>query len=77
MHLLKVLFVALFAFVAVVAGAVAAAVVAAVGLLFFSIRRLLAGRRASPLPPTQGRRYQQPKTGDADVIEVSATEVNR
>ena len=76
MQLLKVLFVALFAVVAVVAGAVAAAVVAAVGLLVFSLRRLLHGRQV-PRPPAQGRPYRQPRKDDADVIEVSATEVNR
>ena len=76
MQLLKVLFVALFAFVAVVAGAVAAAVVAAVGLLIFSVRRLLSGQKVSP-PRPQGRPYRQPRKDDSDVIEVSATEVNR
>ena len=75
MHLLKVLFVAVFAVVAVVAGALAAAVVAAAGLLFFSVRRLLNGRKVR-VSPVQGRRYRQPKS-DADVIEVSATEVHR
>jgi hypothetical protein len=78
MQLLKVLFVALFAIVAVVAGAVAAAVVAAVGLLVFSLRRLLHGQKVShPHPPARGRPYRQPGKDDADVIEVSATEVNR
>ena len=76
MQLLKVLFVALFAIVALVAGAVAAAVVAAVGLLFFSLRGLRSGQKVSP-PQPQGRPYQQPKKDDSDVIEVSATEVNR
>jgi hypothetical protein len=76
MQLLKALFVALLAVVAVVAGAVAAAVVAVVGLLIFSARRLLAGRKVSP-PRPQGRPYRQPRKDDSDVIEVSATEVHR
>jgi hypothetical protein len=79
MQLLKALFVALFTVVAVVAGAVAAAVVAAVGLLVFSLRRLLHGQKISrPPTPAQGRPYRrQPRKDDADVIEVTATEVNR
>jgi hypothetical protein len=78
MHLLKALFVALFTIAAVVAGAVAAAVVAAVGLLFFSIKRFLGGSPTAPAPrPQHVRPYRQPKTGNTDVIEVSATEVHR
>ncbi len=82
MHLLKALFVALFTIAAVVAGAVAAAVVAGIGLLVFSVKRFLGGGPAAPAPrpqsrPQQARPYRQPKSGEADVIEVSATEVHR
>jgi hypothetical protein len=78
MHLLKALFIALFTIAAVVAGAVAAAVVAGIGLLVFSVKRFLGGGPAAPAPrPQQARPYRQPKSSDADVIEVSATEVHR
>lgn len=78
MHLLKALFVALFTIAAVVAGAVAAAVVAAVGLMVLWVRRLLGGPSVTPAPrPRPARPYHQPKSGDADVIEVTATEVHR
>ena len=78
MNLLKALFIALFTIAAVVAGAVAAAVVAAFGMLVYSVKRLLGGSTAAPAPrPRPVRPYRQPKSGDADVIDISATEVHR
>lgn len=78
MQFLKALFVALFTIAAVVAGAVAAAFVGAVGLMVLWVRRLIGGPSVPPAPrPGPVRPYRQPKAGDADVIEVSATEVHR
>ena len=78
MNLLKALFIALFTIAAVVAGAVAAAVVAAFGMLVYSVRRLLGGPTAVPASrPRPVRPYRQPRKGDADVIDISATEVHR
>ena len=74
MRLLKVLFVGIFAAIAVVVGAVAAAVVAAVALLFLTVRRWLTGQTAFSTSANT-RRPAPPKPRDADVIEVSATEV--
>lgn len=77
MRLLKVLFIGLLVAVTLVAGAMVAAVVAAAALLFFFLRRLLTGSKALSASPSAHRQPAPRKPNDSDVIEITATEVNR
>lgn len=75
MRLIQILFQALFALFAVIAGLIAAAAVALVGSTLLLRRRLRRSPGETTRPGPRFSRRTQPTPGNGEIIDVTATEV--